>query len=163
MNAAAVGQSTMRARVRALMVRSLERNSDTGREPRAVYDPAMARARSPRVDARLAERLADTMFALSTPSRVQILGCLLDGPQTVTELMDVLGMEQSAVSHQLRVLREHMLVKAERQGRKRMYALYDEHVLTLLEEALRHVEQRSKSRGRLGLGRRQGGAEAVAE
>src|SRR5579885_3070848 len=80
------------------------------------YDPAMVRQQSPRVDARLAERLADTMFALSTPSRVQILGCLLDGPRTVTELMEALGMEQSAVSHQLRVLREHMLVKAEREG-----------------------------------------------
>jgi hypothetical protein len=41
----------------------------------------MVRPRSPRVDGRLAERLAYTMFALSTPSRVQILGCLLDGPQ----------------------------------------------------------------------------------
>jgi len=113
----------------------------------------MVRARSPRVDARLAERLADTMFALSTPSRVQILGCLLDGPHTVTELMAVLGMEQSAVSHQLRVLREHTLVKVEREGRRRVYALYDEHVVALLEEALRHVEHRSKGR-RLGVGRR---------
>ena len=120
----------------------------------------MVRARSPRVDVRLAERLADTMFALSTPSRVQILGCLLDGPHTVTELMAALGMEQSAVSHQLRVLREHMLVKVERQGRRRVYALYDEHVVALLEEALRHVEHRSKRR-RLAVGRR--AAEAAAE
>jgi len=100
------------------------------------------------------------MFALSTPSRVQILGCLLDGPHTVTELMAELGMEQSAVSHQLRVLREHMLVKVERQGRRRLYALYDEHVVALLEEALRHVEHRSKRR-RIGVGRR--AAEAAAE
>lgn len=100
------------------------------------------------------------MFALSTPSRVQILGCLLDGPRSVTELMDALGMEQSAVSHQLRVLREHMLVKAEREGRKRVYALYDEHVVALLEEALRHVEHRYKRR-RLSIGRTS--AEAAAE
>jgi ArsR family transcriptional regulator, nickel/cobalt-responsive transcriptional repressor len=123
----------------------------------------MVRQQSLRVDARMAELLADTMFALSTPSRVQILGCLLDGPRTVTELMAALGMEQSAVSHQLRVLREHMLVKAEREGRKRVYALYDGHVVTLLEEALRHVEHRSKGRRRIGLARRQGGAEAVGE
>lgn len=102
------------------------------------------------------------MFALSTPSRVQILGCLLDGPRAVIELMDALGMQQSAVSHQLRVLREHRLVKVERQGRKRVYALYDEHVVAFLEEALRHVEQRGKSRRRLGLGRA-GAAEASAE
>jgi len=109
-------------------------------------NPSHSGRRSPRVSERVAERLADTMFALSTPSRVQILGCLLESPHTVSELMDALSMEQSAVSHQLRVLREHTLVKADQQGRKRVYALYDEHVAALLEEALRHVEQRSKRR-----------------
>ena len=92
------------------------------------------------LDAVLAGRLADTMFALSTPSRVLILGCLLAGPRSVTEITETLGMEQSAVSHQLRVLREHQLVRAERAGRSRLYALYDEHVSVLLEAALRHVD-----------------------
>jgi DNA-binding transcriptional ArsR family regulator len=102
----------------------------------------------------VAERVADTMFALSTPSRVQILVCLLGGPRTVSELTERLSMEQSAVSHQLRVLREHMLVTAEWTGRRRVYTLYDEHVVTLLEEALRHVEHRktraASPRGRVG-------------
>lgn len=93
----------------------------------------------------VAERVADTMFALSTPSRVQILGCLLGGPHTVSDLMDALGMEQSAVSHQLRVLREHKLVTVERDGRSRVYALYDEDVVALVEGALRHVERRARS------------------
>ena len=92
------------------------------------------------LDAALAERLADTMFALSTPSRVLILGCLLTGPRSVSDITEVLGMEQSAVSHQLRVLREHRLVRAERIGRRRLYALYDEHVSILLEAGLRHVD-----------------------
>jgi DNA-binding transcriptional ArsR family regulator len=96
------------------------------------------------VDDRVAEQLADTMFALSTPSRVQILGCLLGGPHAVVDIMEALAMEQSAVSHQLRVLRDHSLVKAEKAGRRRMYALADEHVRTLLEEALRHVQLRGK-------------------
>ena len=100
----------------------------------------------PEVDERVAERLADTMFALSTPSRVQILGSLLGGPHTVTELMAELRMEQSAVSHQLRVLREHLLVRVERAGRTRVYTLYDDHVVALLEAALRHVQQRGKMR-----------------
>jgi len=100
------------------------------------------------VSDRVAERLADTMFALSLPSRVQILGCLRDGPCTVSELVDALGMEQSAVSHQLRVLREHELVKAERDGRSRRYALYDEHVRALLEAGLDHVELRDGREGR---------------
>jgi DNA-binding transcriptional ArsR family regulator len=108
------------------------------------------RARRPlRFSDEIAEQLADVMFALSTPSRVQILGCLLDRPHDVSELMEALEMEQSAVSHQLRVLREHTLVKVEREGRRRVYALYDEHVVVLLEEALRHVEQRAKTKRRL--------------
>ena len=92
------------------------------------------------LDAALAGRLADTMFALSTPSRVLILGCLLTGPKSVSEITEALSMEQSAVSHQLRVLREHRLVRAERAGRMRLYALYDQHVSVLLEAGLRHVD-----------------------
>ena len=85
------------------------------------------------------------MFALSTPSRVQILGCLLDGAHSVTELIEALGLEQSAVSHQLRVLRDYELVRVERIGRQRMYALHDEYVAALLRDAIGHVERRRKS------------------
>ena len=111
-------------------------------------------AASGRPSERAAERLADTMFALSTPSRVQILVCLLDGPRTVSELMDALGMEQSAVSHQLRILREHELVKAERDGRLRRYAMYDEQVRVLLAAGLEHVERRDAARRSAGRLRR---------
>jgi DNA-binding transcriptional ArsR family regulator len=89
-----------------------------------------------------AERLADTMFALSSPSRVHILGCLLDGSRSVTELTQAVGMEQSAVSHQLRVLREHRLVRAERAGRRQLYTLFDEDVSALLHAGLHHVQRR---------------------
>jgi DNA-binding transcriptional ArsR family regulator len=97
---------------------------------------------------RVAELVADVMFALSTPSRVQILGCLLDGAHDVSELVSKLELEQSAVSHQLRVLRDYSLVRVERQGRRRVYTLYDEHVVVLLCEAIRHVEQRDQPRER---------------
>lgn len=98
----------------------------------------------------VAERLADTMFALSTPSRVLILGCLLEGPRPVGELAEALGMEQSAVSHQLRVLREHHLVRADRVGRKRLYALYDTHVSALLDAGLDHVGRARGTTGAVG-------------
>lgn len=104
-------------------------------EPPASEPPVS----EPPVSESAAERLADTMFALSTPSRVLILACLLGGPRSVSDLTDALGMEQSAVSHQLRVLREHDLVRAEKDGRKRLYALSDEHVSTLLRAAFHHV------------------------
>lgn len=97
----------------------------------------------------VAEQVADAMFALSTPTRVQILGFLLAGAKTVSELMEALDMEQSAVSHQLRVLREHELVTAEREGRTRVYAIYDDDVAALVEVAIRHVERRARSGQRL--------------
>jgi len=97
-------------------------------------------------DKRVAELVADAMFALSTPTRVQILGCLLDGAHDVSELVRKLELEQSTVSHQLRVLRDYSLVRVERQGRRRVYTLHDEHVVALLGEAIRHVEERNRSR-----------------
>jgi DNA-binding transcriptional ArsR family regulator len=105
----------------------------------------------PLLSAGEAGAVADVMFALSTPSRVRILGQLRQRPHTVGELMAAVGMEQSAVSHQLRVLREHRLVVAERQGRQRVYALHDEHVASLLDEAISHVADLSRdSRKRSG-------------
>ena len=113
-----------------------------------------------RLDADLAGRLADTMFALSTPSRVLILGILLAGPRSVSDITEALGMEQSLVSHQLRVLREHQLVRAERAGRKKLYGLYDDHVSVLLQAALRHVDpgQADPAAGRAVPGERTEGA-----
>jgi DNA-binding transcriptional ArsR family regulator len=91
----------------------------------------------------VAERVADAMFALSTPSRVQILRVLMGGPCAVSDLVETLGMEQSAVSHQLRVLREHSLIRAQRVGRQRRYALSDDEVGVFIEAALRHIQHRS--------------------
>jgi DNA-binding transcriptional ArsR family regulator len=101
------------------------------------------------LEPRFAEALADTMFALSTASRVQILYLLLDRPHDVTELVEALGMEQSSVSHQLRVLREQVLLRVDREGARRVYALADDHVVALLREAERHVKQRSRGQGLL--------------
>ncbi|MBS1861932.1 MAG: helix-turn-helix transcriptional regulator [Actinobacteria bacterium] len=90
---------------------------------------------------REAEAIADVMFALSSPNRVRILIQLREAPHTVGELVSAMEMEQSAVSHQLRVLREHRLVAADRRGRERLYSLYDAHVASLLDEAVRHVSE----------------------
>jgi DNA-binding transcriptional ArsR family regulator len=87
----------------------------------------------------VAAELAETMFALATPSRLQILGCLRAGPLSVTQIIAAVGMEQSAVSHQLRVLRDHSVVTVERRGRERLYALHDAHIRELLEHASQHV------------------------
>src|SRR3954447_3928821 len=92
------------------------------------------------LDAAFAGVVAETMQALATSSRVRILGRLSCGPCSVNDLAVAVGMEPSAVSHQLRVLRHLGLVAGHRQGRRVVYDLYDDHVGELLEQAISHVE-----------------------
>ncbi len=92
------------------------------------------------LDREFTQAVAETMQALSTPSRLRILGQLHSGPFPVNELADAVGMEASAVSHQLRVLRHLGLVVGRREGRQIVYDLYDDHVSELLEQAIGHVE-----------------------
>jgi DNA-binding transcriptional ArsR family regulator len=90
-----------------------------------------------------APRVAATLQALATPSRLLILARLREGPCPATELAAAVGMEQSACSHQLRLLRNLGLVTGTRRGRSVVYALYDNHVAGLLDQALYHVEHLS--------------------
>ncbi|WP_223179226.1 ArsR/SmtB family transcription factor [Streptomyces griseicoloratus] len=114
--------------------------------------------------------VAATLQALATPSRLRILARLQEGPCAATELADAVGMEQSACSHQLRLLRNLGLVTGERRGRSVIYALYDNHVAELLEQALYHVEHlrlglrdapATVAGARSVLGRRQSGSAAT--
>jgi DNA-binding transcriptional ArsR family regulator len=92
------------------------------------------------LDPRAARQVAETMHALATPSRLRILACLHAGPRSVSEISAAVGMDGSAVSHQLRILRHLGLVTGERDGRRVNYSLYDHHVAQLLEQAMSHVE-----------------------
>lgn len=100
------------------------------------------------LDAEFARAVAETMQALSTPSRLRILGRLHAGPVAVNELAVAVGMEPSAVSHQLRVLRHLGLVVGRRDGRQIVYDLHDDHVGELLEQAIGHVEHLRQGRAR---------------
>jgi DNA-binding transcriptional ArsR family regulator len=71
---------------------------------------------------------------------VRILGRLAAGPSAVNELAAAVGMEPSAVSHQLRLLRHLGLVVGQRDGRRVVYDVYDDHVGELLTQAISHVE-----------------------
>ncbi len=115
---------------------------------RVPYDGRMGHGAAPpssnvpraRLDAAGAARVATTLQALATPSRLLILARLREGPLPATELAAEVGMEQSACSHQLRLLRNLGLVTGTRKGRSVVYALYDNHVAELLDQALYHVE-----------------------
>jgi ArsR family transcriptional regulator len=86
-----------------------------------------------------AVRLAETFRALSDPTRVRIVSLLANAELCVCDLAAALGMSQSAVSHQLRTLRDLHLVRRHRDGRQIFYTLDDEHVADLYRRGLDHV------------------------
>jgi DNA-binding transcriptional ArsR family regulator len=92
------------------------------------------------LDAVTAAHVAATLQALATPSRLLILSRLRQAPCSVTELAEAVGMQQSAVSHQLRLLRNLGLVTGTRAGQRIVYGLHDHHVAMLLEQAVYHSE-----------------------
>jgi ArsR family transcriptional regulator, nickel/cobalt-responsive transcriptional repressor len=100
----------------------------------------MSRTHRLAVTPEVADRVAEAMQALAAPSRVLILAQLREAPRSVSELIAAVGMEQSAVSHQLRVLRDIGMVVGERRGRSVVYSLYDDHVASLIDQAVSHIE-----------------------
>ena len=91
------------------------------------------------VDGSTAVRLAETFRALSDPTRIRIVSLLAGDELCVCDLAAALSMSQSAVSHQLRSLRDLHLVRWRREGRQVFYALDDEHVADLFRRGLDHV------------------------
>jgi ArsR family transcriptional regulator, lead/cadmium/zinc/bismuth-responsive transcriptional repressor len=89
-----------------------------------------------------ASALADTFKVLGDVTRVRILDALARAEVPVCDLAGMLGLTQSAVSHQLRLLRNARLVKSRRDGQHIYYALDDHHILRLFEQGLEHVEER---------------------
>jgi ArsR family transcriptional regulator len=91
------------------------------------------------VDDTTASQLAMTFKALSDPTRVRIVSLLRGDELCVCDLAAALGMSQSAVSHQLRSLRDLRLVRWRREGRQIFYTLDDDHVADLFQRGLEHV------------------------
>ena len=79
--------------------------------------------------------------ALSDSTRFQILGELVGGEKSVSDLQEVCHVSQSAISHQLRLLRDRGLVSARRDGQRMFYRLADEHVEELLRVGLQHAAE----------------------
>ncbi len=107
-------------------------------------DPAkIARLRALVIDARQTRALADTFHVLGDPTRVRILDALAHEELCVCDLATLLGLTESAVSHQLRMLRGMRLVRSRRDGRMMFYALDDQHIITLFHQGLHHVAEAS--------------------
>ena len=106
----------------------------------AIVDPeAVRHVQAHPLDADLTEQVAEIFKALADPTRVRILHALSHAELCVSDLAAVLGMSESAVSHQLRLLRSLRVVRARREGKLIFYALDDEHVARLFQLSLEHL------------------------
>ncbi|WP_034386243.1 helix-turn-helix transcriptional regulator [Deinococcus sp. YIM 77859] len=108
-------------------------------EVSCVHPQAVARARAAQPDERTLTRAAALLKAVSDPTRLRLLTALGTGELCVCDLAAVVGTSESAVSHQLRLLREQNLVAPRKEGRVVYYRLADAHVTGLLGNVLDHV------------------------
>lgn len=95
----------------------------------------------PELSQQYIQPLADVFKVLGDPTRLRILRVLMNQEVCVRDIADELGMGQSAVSHQLRILRDARLVQFRRDGKTVYYSLADAHVFTLLDVGLEHVAE----------------------
>src|SRR5262245_5147615 len=91
--------------------------------------------------------LAETFRVLGDVTRVRILDALSRAELCVCDIARLLGLSESAVSHQLRLLRSWRLVRSRRSGRMVFYALDDQHIVRLFRHGLEHVQERRLEAG----------------
>ena len=90
------------------------------------------------------EALAETFKALGDSTRVRILDAVFRAELCVGDIAELLGLSESAVSHQLRILRGLRLVRPRRAGQQVFYSLDDQHIVRLFAQGLEHVEERAQ-------------------
>ena len=86
-------------------------------------------------------RLSELFKIFGDPTRIKILYVLLEHEMCVCDIAQLLGMSQSSISHQLRILKQASLVKFRRDGKQVFYSLADEHVMTILSQGFDHVTE----------------------
>ena len=90
-------------------------------------------------DEELLYDLADLFKVFGDTTRIKILYALMGSERCVADIADIIGATQSAVSHQLRTLKQARLVKFQRDGKNVIYSLSDDHVYTMLAQGMTHI------------------------
>lgn len=109
---------------------------------RVVHLDRVVRAKAEAIAENDMERLALTYKIMGDPTRLKIILALRGGEMCVCDIAAFLGLSESAVSHQLRRLREFSLVRSRRDGQILYYSLDDNHVLDLVTVGLHHIEEK---------------------
>ena len=104
-----------------------------------IHEDVVKAVRNKMPDEEVTMDLADTFKVFSDYTRVKILCALLNHEMCVCDIAESLNMTQSAISHQLQILRTNKLVKSRREGKQIYYSLADEHVVTIMAQGLDHI------------------------
>lgn len=107
----------------------------------SASNAALSDVRKRLLGGRSVEAVADVFKLLGDPTRVRLVDVLTHGERCVCDLASLVGLSESAISHQLRLLRAARLVRVRRAGRLAFYALDDHHVVGLLHDTRKHVEE----------------------
>lgn len=110
-------------------------------EVTCLHDDVVAEVKEKMIEDKTAMLLAETFKAMGDVTRVRIINVLSESELCVCDIAHLLGMSQSAVSHQLRVLRSLKLVKNRKEGKVVFYSLDDHHIVNLFKQGLEHVSE----------------------
>lgn len=94
------------------------------------------------LDEHTAAHVAELFRAFSDSSRVRILSVIIEQEMNVSQLAEIIGVSESAISHHLRGLRQMQLVTARRNGKEVFYSVDDSHIITLFQQGVRHITEK---------------------
>ncbi|MDO4542245.1 MAG: metalloregulator ArsR/SmtB family transcription factor [Bacillota bacterium] len=115
--------------------------TDEGSEFLHVHEDIIARVNETMPDDEILYELGDLFKVFGDTTRIKILYVLLESEMCVYDLAQVLNMTQSAISHQLQVLKQNKLVKFRREGKTVIYSLSDDHVSTIIGQGMEHISE----------------------
>ena len=119
---------------------------DACSEPHGADSAALSDVQTRLLGGRSVEAVAEVFKLLGDPTRVRLVDVLAHGERCVCDLATLVGMSESAVSHQLRLLRAARLVRVRRAGHMAFYTLDDHHVVGLLHDTRKHIEEEEEAR-----------------
>lgn len=110
-------------------------------ECEVVHKDVVDRVKQAMEDTEVLYALSDFFKVMSDSTRMRIMAALDNGEMCVCDLSEILGMTKSAVSHQLKVLKDARLVKFRREGKNVYYELNDHHIKTIFEMGIEHISE----------------------
>jgi ArsR family transcriptional regulator len=110
-------------------------------DTKEVHEDIIGRINDNMPDEDLLYDLAELFKVFGDSTRIRILSVLSEADVCVCDLATMLNMTQSAISHQLRILKQSKLVKNRREGKSIFYSLADEHVRTIIAQGMEHIEE----------------------